>query len=210
MLGRRKCRQRVQRHGAHGAVAHDKRSKAVRHAEQHSVKEPNPHTIFPRSRHARGSLAKRFWAKVDKGDSPTACWEWKGNRSWSGYGLVWIAMGAIPQKAHRVAWKLCNGDINEEQCVLHHCDNRLCVNPDHLFLGTRADNARDRNDKGRSRTRPLRGEANHLAKFTAADVLAIRQKYAAGGMSAPELAREFGCGTSHIYRIIKRQAWTHI
>ena len=88
---------------------------------------------------------ERFWVKVDKSGD---CWEWIAFRLKSGYGRFWYK--GAPHQAHRVSWMLHNlSEIPKGQCVLHRCDNPPCVNPDHLFLGTDADNVRDRDQKGR-------------------------------------------------------------
>lgn len=93
----------------------------------------------------------RFWEKVEKTDG---CWNWtacvlKGYKGFTGgYGLFGI--GGKSFLVHRLSWEINNGRIPDGLCVLHTCDNRKCVNPEHLFLGTRGDNARDMVLKGRN------------------------------------------------------------
>lgn len=86
-----------------------------------------------------------FWWKVRIGDG---CWEWQAARDRRGYGLIRFR-GAL-HRAHRVSWALAHGEL-PTACVLHRCDNRSCVRPEHLFLGTQGDNVRDARDKGRLR-----------------------------------------------------------
>lgn len=92
-------------------------------------------------------LRERFWAKVTKGDG---CWLWTGHRLKHGYGVISVGgRKGRPELAHRVAWVLTNGAISGDQAVLHRCDNPPCVRPDHLFLGSQADNMIDMRTKGR-------------------------------------------------------------
>jgi hypothetical protein len=87
----------------------------------------------------------KFWSKVQKSDG---CWEWTGLISVNGYGRF-IAKGPIFWAAHRYAWALTNGAIPEGRVVMHACDNRKCVNPAHLSVGTQSDNLLDASRKGR-------------------------------------------------------------
>ena len=87
-----------------------------------------------------------FWSLVRKGDG---CWEWQGDRWGKGYGR--ITRGQRRETAHRVAYELAIGPITEGALVCHRCDNKLCVRPDHLFLGTQSDNMQDWTKKGKNR-----------------------------------------------------------
>lgn len=98
-------------------------------------------TALVRGRHDP-CTACAFWTKVEKRDV-SACWPWKGSVMGEGYGRYRQAY------THRLAWMLANGPIPAGLFVLHKCDNPPCCNPDHLFLGTQADNVRDRDAKGR-------------------------------------------------------------
>lgn len=132
------------------------------------------------------------------------CWEWSGSLFNSGYGRT--IEHRASRLAHRVAWEREYGAIPAGLYVCHHCDNKRCVRPDHLFLGSPADNLADMVRKGRS----LRGQRNHHAKLTDEAVRLIRQDYAAGGWSHLRLAQRHGVSENAIFVVIHRQGWSHV
>jgi hypothetical protein len=147
------------------------------------------------------AATKRFMGKVKKGES---CWLWSGRRNNHGYGQLrfrnkqWVAS--------RFAWLIFKGPIPAGMCVLHRCDVPACVNPDHLFLGSHADNMRDMKKKGRGRD--ATGEANSRAKLKEADVRAIR--VLKGQVSYAQIAEKFGVSSGMVSMIVNRQNWGHL
>lgn len=112
--------------------------------------------------------------------------------------------------AHRVSFELAGGVFTPGQCCLHRCDTPQCVNPAHLFAGSRQDNVTDMHAKGRARKRGLRGEEANGAKLTEIDVRLIRDEYALGTVSQPVLARRFGMTQAGIWRLLHRKTWPHV
>ena len=155
-----------------------------------------------------GPALTRFWAKVNK-DGPVPshrpelgpCWLWTARRSGKGYGWFWLPPKLV--QAHRFAFFLAYGRW-PEPCALHHCDNPSCVRDDHLFEGTDADNAADRDEKGRRA--PPAGEANGRAKLSRSDVISIRAARAAGE-SQRSIARRYGVNKSTIGQIDRGTHW---
>ena len=148
---------------------------------------------------------ERFWAKVTKGDG---CWEWAAYRNARGYGKFGTGgrRGHI-DFAHRVSWRLTNGEIPPLTDVCHHCDNPPCVRPDHLFLGSRKANMRDAAAKNRlSRATGKARAANNHAKLTEEAVAAIRQALS-DGMAQTKVAAQFGIGQSQVSRIARNVHW---
>lgn len=126
-----------------------------------------------------------------------------GRRERNGYGRVWLTPFGLVG-AHRAAWIATRGGIPNGLLVCHACDNRICVNPSHLFLGTPAENSADMARKKRA---PL-GDSHPHAKLTEVAVRAIRAKRRALGPGA--LAAEFGVNPSTIYRVLNGKGWGHV
>jgi hypothetical protein len=110
----------------------------------------------------------RFWSKVDK-DAPNGCWEWTAALYGNGYGHFTITK-RDHVSTHRFSYRLKHDDFDQSLQVLHSCDNRKCVNPDHLFQGTQLDNMRDMHAKGRGRDSYEGGEAAPSTKLTTLEV----------------------------------------
>lgn len=157
-----------------------------------------------------------FWAKINKTSS---CWLWTASKSPHGYG--WFSIGRKAHRAPRVSWLLHFGPIPQGLFVLHACDTPACVRPDHLWLGTQADNLHDAKLKGRTatgdrngtRTHPearARGEKQGRAKLTREEVLEIRKRFAAGGIFQRHLAQEFNINRKTVSTIVNRRTWTHV
>lgn len=165
-----------------------------------------------RTKDAKGRFVRvpakdRFWSKVDQSGGPDACWPWTGPVRKNGYGYTTDFWDKI--LAHRMAFKLANGEIPRGKQVCHACDNPPCCNPKHLWAGSQSENLLDRNAKGRSNQR--RGEDDPKAKLTEDQVRAIRAAYVfRGGPSKRALAEQYGVSEWAIKDIIYRKTWRHV
>lgn len=143
----------------------------------------------------------RFWKKVNK--IPGGCWLWTAASLRGGYGVFWYQKHQ--HNAHRVSWILSNGDIPGDLFVLHRCDNRACVNPQHLFLGTQKENIHDMIRKNRRHS--TAGENAPMRKLVWSEVHTIRHLYFAERRSQQEIAEHFSISRQNITRICSRQQW---
>lgn len=134
----------------------------------------------------------RFWSKVKTGPD---CWEWQaGAATNNGYGRFWISKERGHEVAHRYSWELQNGPVPDGMSVCHHCDNPLCVRPDHLFLGTHAENIQDAVGKGK------------IATLSPGDVRLVRG-LRRRGLTQQEVAERLGVSRTTISHIDTGATW---
>ena len=139
---------------------------------------------------------------TDEQMASDGCWLWGSTIRPLGYG--WTVLAGRPWAAHRLAYAAYYGALPPDKFVCHRCDVRACVNPQHLFLGTKAENAADRDAKGRT----AKGERHPNARLTAAQVADIRARYRPGVYGARvALEREFGIGKTTMSHILNGDNW---
>ena len=162
---------------------------------------------------AAKSLSELFWPKVVIA-GPDECWNWSAARS-SGYGSLQVYVNRKRRsiRSHVASWELHRGPAQPDLYVLHRCDNRLCCNPSHLFLGTQADNVHDAVSKGRH----AHGSKASYSTLNEEQVRIIRKQYDSypRGKGHPkgivnQLASDFGVSKSTICMIAKRRTWRHV
>jgi hypothetical protein len=147
------------------------------------------------------ALDDRFWSKVVRSDG---CWNWSAAHSRDGYGAFLV--GGMARRAHRLAYEDAHGPIPPGLSVLHRCDNRTCVRPSHLYVGTAGDNARDAVSRGRMTAPVIQGPDRAHSKLSPALVRDIRRRWV-GGEAASALAREVGVSSSLVRRVVRREIW---
>ncbi|PCJ39145.1 MAG: hypothetical protein COA71_14610 [SAR86 cluster bacterium] len=154
-----------------------------------------------RKNHSK-TLQERFEDKIELIPFSTCHW-WIGVEGARGYGVVKVQGEQV--STHRFAYELYKGPIPKDLCVLHHCDNKLCCNPQHLFLGTIADNNRDKCEKDRQ----TKGEENGDAKLTTEEVLEIRS-LRSKGYTCQSIGDMYDICRQHVSSICRKKAWKHL
>lgn len=144
---------------------------------------------------------ERFETKFQK-LSKIECWNWNAGKSKTGYGVFWL--DGKQQSAHRVSYNFYIGTIADNMVVCHSCDNKSCVNPNHLWLGTQSDNVHDMLDK--ERTNQPKGEKHWNSKLTEEDVSKIREM--SKTMKNSAISRILKIARQTVYNIVSNRNWT--
>lgn len=160
------------------------------------------------------TLAERFWQKVSIPANAQDCWIWKGHVNGIGYGELNAKGTGKNVGSHRASWMLHFGEIPKGQCVCHNCptgDNRACVNPSHLWLGTKSENTLDMWSKGRGLApyNPERGEQRYNHKLTE-KLVTIAKKRCALGEHQRSVAARLGVSQTTIWRAVRGLTWKHV
>jgi hypothetical protein len=151
-------------------------------------------------------LEDRFWPKVSRLGHKNDCWHWRGWKNEDGYGFIAKGRGdATPMLAHRVSWLVHNKpkSLTSKQCVMHSCDNPGCVNPNHLRIGTQAENTADRHSKDRT----ARGERLNRGVLNEDLVRKIRQE---ASRAYTALGKKYGCSRATIRQVVQGKTWRHV
>lgn len=145
----------------------------------------------------------KIWSRIKVGQKDQ-CWEWDRSANRARYPSVRCQAMQSNVKPHRVVYALLHGVTDAEMVVCHSCDNPMCCNPYHLFLGTQKENVADMHAKGRRHCNY--GKRHHLNKFSEEVV----RKIADDPRGAPTIAKEYGVSVSQVYRIRHREQWQHL
>lgn len=172
----------------------------------------SPHTVHPFKfcskvccdKSKAVPLIDQFYRYVGR-KQPNGCILWTGTTTKDGYGRISKTIANSKRQAHRISYELFVGPIHDSLFVLHRCDNPLCINPTHLFLGTHQDNMTDMLVKGRS----SRGERNRHAKLTESQVVEITN-LRARGVALKTIVQMFGINRGSVWCIVSKKTWKNI
>jgi hypothetical protein len=151
------------------------------------------------------TVLDRFWPKVDL-EGPGGCWDWTASTDRVGYGFFWDADDKRMMSAHRASFVIAGGTIPDGMVLRHTCDRPICVNPDHLVIGTQRDNIRDCIERGRRASKV--GAANGRAKLTAGDIERIRSLDLSRYGAKSAAARRYGISSGQMSKILLGHSWT--
>jgi predicted XRE-type DNA-binding protein len=157
----------------------------------------------------RGNYEERFWRKVNKNSGVTSpfadgeCWEWTKGLFTNGYGAFNYYGKNV--HSHVFSWFLHSG-LWPDKLVLHKCDNRRCVRPDHLWLGTNADNMKDKKDKGRT----AKEESHGSSKLTKKQVWKIHKLYREKGLTQENISLKINISRGQVSYIVDGKCWPNI
>lgn len=161
------------------------------------MKNAKPHKYDLRGKPIRLEVFERKFVKSD------GCWQWTGATNSTGYGSYGM------RNAHRVAFEVYKGPIPDGANVCHTCDNRRCVNPAHLWLGTRSENMKDCSRKGRTVIPHFIGSNHPEAKMDEEKVRSVRLEVAEG-MPKRAAARKYAIDRATLRSILERRTWRHV
>lgn len=145
---------------------------------------------------------KRFWSKVKKTSN---CWVWTGMKTSLNYGV--FSYRGKDVYSHRFSYEIHNGNIKKNYCICHKCDNPPCINPDHLFMGTKADNSKDAKSKGRNLLQGHPGESHCAHKLTMKQVTSIRSEFKRYVVTRFSLASKYNVSQHTISDILYGKSW---
>lgn len=155
------------------------------------------------------STVARFESKTQPAANAEGCTRWTGTKNNRGYGTFWNGEKAV--LAHRWAYQKRHGVVLAvDELVLHSCDNRFCVNVEHLRVGTAKENTKDMYDRGRARFDPPKGENQYLAKLTDAAVRDIRKRREDKSETVASLARRYGVAGCTVGDVLAGRTWKHV
>lgn len=153
-------------------------------------------SVTPNSLREADGDQEAFWVRVDQGD-PDECWPWTGTTLPKGYGtLYWDDR---TRYAHRVAYEIANGSVEDVEVVMHTCDNPPCCNPNHLKAGTQSENITEALERGR--LIPVG------ADVTPQDVRDIRDRYDEEDTTYAEIAEDYPINAHSVGRIVRGDRW---